>query len=123
MPKEFLWKPMTSSPLSKRSIHLITKTFNISKTSAEILLRRGVSSTQDVKKYLYGKYEDLHNPFLFKDMMKAVARVLKAVDKKERVMIHGDYDVDGITSTALITMMFENLGHSNIRPFCPPRSL
>jgi len=120
--KEFRWNKFSDATPTKHALAKTRKSFKLSRIGAEILWRRGVTPS-GMKKYLFGSYKDLYSPYLFKDMMKAATRILQAVRDQEKVMIHGDYDVDGITSTALLKMMFDNIGVTNVRPFCPTRAM
>lgn len=67
-----------------------------------LLARRGIASVEEAKRFFRPRLEDLHDPFLMKDMDKAVARLNRAVGRKEKIMIYGDYDVDGTTAVALV---------------------
>jgi len=69
---------------------------------SKILMSRNIVDITDARRYLSPSLTDLHNPFLMKDMKKAVARVIQAIHRKEKVVVFGDYDADGITATALI---------------------
>jgi single-stranded-DNA-specific exonuclease len=71
-----------------------------------ILKRRNI---EDLNTYLYPKLSDLHDPFLLKDMDKAVERIMRAIEDKELILIYGDYDTDGITATAVIYRFLKNL--------------
>lgn len=76
-----------------------------------LLANRGLDTEEKVDQFLYPKYDrDIHDPFLLKDMDKAVARILLAIDKKETVCIFGDYDADGVPATALLSDVFKKLG-------------
>ena len=70
---------------------------------ATLLLQRGIDTYEAAKTFFRPSFEDLHNPFLMKDMDKAVARVEKAIENGENILIYGDYDVDGTTSVALMS--------------------
>lgn len=74
----------------------------ISNIVKNLLAKRGIYHTEEAEKFLSPKLEDLHDPFLFPDMKKAVERIELAIQKQERILIFGDYDADGVTSTALI---------------------
>jgi len=123
MIRTFDWKPLYTKALSKTKVAKIKKDFKLSKIAAEVLLKRGLENPQQIKKYLYGKYSDMYNPYLFKDMLKAVQRITEARDHKEKVFIHGDYDADGVISTALVKMMLENMGMTNVEAFVPSRAM
>ncbi len=77
---------------------------------AQLLINRGVETTETAKSFLNCGISNLHDPFLLKDMDKAVKRINQARDKKERVMIFGDYDVDGVSSSALLHGTLTKLG-------------
>ena len=69
---------------------------------ATLLLERGIETFEDAKKFFRPSLNDLHDPFLMKDMDKAVARIEKAIENQENILVYGDYDVDGTTSVALM---------------------
>lgn len=69
---------------------------------AHLLVQRGISSEEELKHHFNPSIENLHDPFLMKDMDKAVSRLIMAMEKSERIMIFGDYDVDGTTSASLV---------------------
>lgn len=77
---------------------------------ANILLQRGVSDIEDAKRFLAPSKSQLNDPFLMKGMDKACDRITKALDKGERILIYGDYDVDGTTSVSLLYLFFKDLG-------------
>lgn len=87
---------------------------------AELLLRRGVSTPEDAEKFFSPSISNLHDPFLMPDMDKAVNRLNKAMGAKERIMIYGDYDVDGTTAVALVYKYLQNY-YSNIEYYIPTR--
>lgn len=70
---------------------------------ASLLLQRGIETYEDAKTFFRPSLDDLHDPFLMKDMEKAVARIEKAIANKENILVYGDYDVDGTTSVALMS--------------------
>ena len=80
----------------------VVKKHNINELLAKILLNRNIDTDEKFEKFLYPKLEDLNNPYLFNGMEKAVDRILQAIEKKEKITIYGDYDVDGITSIAVL---------------------
>lgn len=87
---------------------------------AEILVRRGVKTPQEASAFFSPSISDLHDPFLMPDMHKAVNRLNKAMGAKERIMIYGDYDVDGTTAVALVYKYLQNY-YSNIEYYIPTR--
>ena len=86
----------------------------------ELLMRRGVSTPEDAVGFFSPSLDDLHDPFLMPDMDKAVERLNRAMGAKERIMIYGDYDVDGTTAVALVYKYLQNY-YSNIDYYIPTR--
>lgn len=93
---------------------------NISELLAKVLINRGIKEKDEISKFLYPKIEDLNDPFLLNDMNIAVDRILLAKDRGEKVTVYGDYDVDGITSIAVMVKFFRELG-INIEYYLPSR--
>ncbi len=87
---------------------------------AELLIRRGVSSPDEADRFFSPAIADLHDPFLMNDMEKAVNRLNKAMGAKEKIMVYGDYDVDGTTAVALVYKYLQNY-YSNIEYYIPTR--
>lgn len=77
---------------------------------AKILVNRGLNTPAQAKKFLYPDLSDLFNPLLLKNMDKAVNRIIEALKDNQKIMIFGDYDVDGITATSLIFLVLNRLG-------------
>jgi len=99
--------------LATPHIHLqnqLSKELGISKILAQVLVNRKVKSISEAEKFLKAGMDDLLSPQLFSDMPKAVALVKKSLENKEKVMVFGDYDVDGITSTVLVKNTLTSLG-------------
>lgn len=92
----------------------------VSKVVAQILVNRGITTLYEAKMFLYGETSNLYDPFLMKDMDKAVERIKRAVSGGERIRIFGDYDVDGITSTAILAKVLLKMG-ANIDYYIPER--
>lgn len=84
--------------------------FNIHPVTAEVLASRDFKTLEEIHDFLYAKLPDLHDPDLFLDMDVAVRRVLKALHSKEKILVYGDNDVDGITGATLLTEFFTYLG-------------
>ncbi|MDE7180496.1 MAG: single-stranded-DNA-specific exonuclease RecJ [Muribaculaceae bacterium] len=87
---------------------------------AELLVRRGVSTAEGADAFFAPSLAGLHDPFLMPDMDKAVRRLNKAMGAKERIMIYGDYDVDGTTAVALVYKYLQNY-YSNVEYYIPTR--
>jgi single-stranded-DNA-specific exonuclease len=93
----------------EKTTALFVKEFMIHPIIAQILTARGFRDCQLVHDYLYAQLPNLHSPHLLSDMEKAIHRILKAMRKGEKILIYGDNDVDGITSTALLVDFFRKL--------------
>jgi single-stranded-DNA-specific exonuclease len=91
-------------------ISSISNSFDISPVLAGILIRRGYSEPEEIRQFLHLDISSSNDPFLMKDMDVAVKRIVTAVEKGERVLIYGDYDVDGLTSAALLVRVLGYLG-------------
>ena len=86
-----------------------------------ILLQRGISDFESARKFFRPSLEELHDPFLMKGMQKAVARLKSALDANEKILIYGDYDVDGTTSVALVYSYLSKF-YSNCEVYIPDRN-
>jgi single-stranded-DNA-specific exonuclease len=86
----------------KDTENILSKEFGIHPIISQILVNRGIRDIEAARRYLYPSLNDLHSPFLMKDMKKGVSRLLKAIHDKEEIMIYGDYDADGITSVVIL---------------------
>jgi len=82
----------------------------IPRVVVQILQNRGYFTTQSIEKFFAPSLADLHDPFLIEDMEKAADRIIRAIKDKEKVLIHGDYDTDGITGAALLIRNLKTLG-------------
>lgn len=94
----------------KNRVVEISKEFNISPLASIILYNRGIKESDEIQKFLNCDLENLHDPYLLKDMDKAVSRIKDALEKKEKITIYGDYDVDGITSIAILYKHLTSMG-------------
>lgn len=77
---------------------------------AQLLYNRGFNNKEEVLEFINPKYEDLHDPFLFQDMQKAVDRIWHAIENKEGICVYGDYDADAVTANAVLQQTFKYLG-------------
>ena len=93
---------------------------NMPKPVAELMLKKGISSPDDIENFFNGSLKSLRNPFEISDMEKAAERIAKAVMNHERICIYGDYDVDGITATALLYIFLMQCG-ANVSYYIPNR--
>ena len=87
---------------------------------ARLLLLRGITTPDEATRYLNPALDQLHDPFLLMDLRPAVDRLLRAIEQGERIAVHGDYDVDGVTSTVMLRRLLELLG-ADVVHFIPDR--
>ena len=115
----FKWKYEPPTPEQKKDADKLTEDTNISAPLALIMAKRGIKE-KDAKKFFHPQLGDLLDPFLMKDMDKAVERLNEAMGRKERIMVYGDYDVDGCTAVALVYKFLQQY-YSNIDYYIPDR--
>ncbi len=92
------------------AVERLQQALNIPAALAMLLVQRGITTFEDARRFFRPSLEHLHDPFLMKDMDKAVDRILRALRNHEKILIYGDYDVDGTTSVALAYSFFKELG-------------
>ncbi len=92
----------------------------INQVLAQLLLQRGISNFDEAKKFFRPQLEDLHDPFLMLDMQKAVDRLSLAMGNKEKILVYGDYDVDGTTAVALVYKFLKQF-YSSVDFYIPDR--
>lgn len=93
---------------------------NVDENIAELLLQRGITDFDSAKRFFRPSIDDLHDPFLMKGMHDAIARINKALLQNEKILVYGDYDVDGTTAVALVYSFLKNFT-SNISYYIPDR--
>lgn len=98
----------------------LAKELGVSKLIASLLLQRGIKTFEEAKKFFRPSLDDLHDPFLMKDMDVAVARIEKAIANNENILVFGDYDVDGTTSVALVSSYLQSY-YPNVATYIPDR--
>ena len=96
------------------------ESYSISKNIAKILNARSITDMTVVKKYFSDEYEEGYDPFLMHDMQKAVDRINEAIENEEKILVYGDYDADGITSTVLLVETLISMG-ANVSSYIPNR--
>ncbi len=101
-------------------VNTLAETLNIDRMIASLLVQRGIETYDQAKKFFRPSLEDLHDPFLMKDMDLAVSRIEKAIANDENIMVYGDYDVDGTTSVALMSSYLKTRS-SQIATYIPDR--
>lgn len=102
-----MWKVRSPAPVLSR---IFARKLGISPIVAQILINRGIHTIEQGRDFLGSELDQLHPPLMFKDMGRAVTRILKAVQAGERILIYGDYDTDGITAAALLVKVLRSLG-------------
>lgn len=91
-----------NEPGDEETIESLSQSLGVDEVVANLLVQRGIQTFDEAKAFFRPSLDDLHDPFLMKDMDKAVTRLVAALNNQERIMIYGDYDVDGTTSVALV---------------------
>ena len=98
----------------------LAQELGVENTIAKLLVNRGIETFQQAKNFFRPNLNNLHNPYLMKDMDLAVARIEKAILEDENILVYGDYDVDGTTSVSLVSSYLKTI-HPNIATYIPDR--
>ncbi|GGC89760.1 single-stranded-DNA-specific exonuclease RecJ [Flavobacterium lutivivi] len=106
-------------PSQEKVKHLASQ-LNVDEIVAMLLVQRGIESFEQAKTFFRPSLNDLHNPYLMKDMDKAVARIEKAIANEENILVFGDYDVDGTTAVSLVSSYLKSY-YPNIATYIPDR--
>ena len=114
------WNYQPITPEQAETSQILAQELGISPILGQLLVQRGITKAADAKKFFRPQLPDLHDPFLMKDMDIAVERLNRAMGKKERILIYGDYDVDGTTAVALVYKFIQQF-YSNIDYYIPDR--
>ncbi len=119
MPIEKRWvvKPSSEDAI----VESLASALGIAPVLAKLLLQRGIETPQKAKEFFNPQLSMLHDPFLMKDMDRAVERIHQAILAKERIMVYGDYDVDGTTAVALMYKFLRQIGHRDLSFYIPDR--
>ncbi len=104
-----------------RAVENLSAALGIAPVLANLLVQRGIDTVEKADRFFRPSLAHLHDPFLMKDMDKAVARVEQAVRNGEKIMVYGDYDVDGTTAVALVYKFLRQIGHTNLLFYIPDR--
>ena len=110
----------SSLPCDDHAVQQLTAELEVSPITARLLCIRGLGELEQARRFLSPSLADLHDPFALTGMRAAVDRILAAIERRERIAIHGDYDVDGVTSTVILRRALELLG-GNVTHFIPER--
>ena len=116
----FKWNYETPTPEQKRTAEELAEKIGISPILTQLLVSRGITTESAAKRFFRPQLADLINPFLMKDMDVAVDRLNDAMGRKERILVYGDYDVDGCTAVALVYKFLQQF-YSNIDYYIPDR--
>ncbi|AWI25158.1 single-stranded-DNA-specific exonuclease RecJ [Flavobacterium pallidum] len=101
-------------------VQSLSQTLNIDPLVARLLVQRGIETYEDARKFFRPSLDDLHNPYLMKDMDKAVLRIEKAIENGENILVFGDYDVDGTTAVSLVSSYLKTI-YPNVATYIPDR--
>lgn len=107
---EIVWE--LSEQSDEQTINQLSQKLNISRTLTRILANRGLTDRQKINEFLNPSLDKLYNPLLMKDMDKAILRINSALKNREKILVYGDYDVDGITGTSIVVSGLKELGGS-----------
>ena len=114
------WNYSTLSSEEQSYESRLSKRYAACPPISRLLVQRGITSVEEAEHFFHPSLKDLHDPFLMPEMDKAVARLNKAMGAKERIMVYGDYDVDGTTAVALVYRYLRNF-YSNVEYYIPTR--
>jgi len=112
------WNPKSNPNPEK--VQTIQSALQVDEIIAKLLVQRGIETFEQAKTFFRPTLDDLHNPYLMKDMDKAVARIEKAIGNNENILIFGDYDVDGTTAVSLVSSYLRSF-YPNVATYIPDR--
>ena len=101
------WRLTTPEP---QAVQTIQQELSISSVLAKILVTRGITTADEARSFINMDAGGIHNPYLMKDMDKAVERIRRAIESEEKILVYGDYDADGVTSTTVMLTVLQDLG-------------
>jgi len=105
---------------SEDTVKHLAKALNVEDFVATLLVQRGIETFEDARRFFRPSLADLHDPYLMKDMDKAVARIEKAIENEENILVFGDYDVDGTTAVSLVSSYLKTY-YPNVATYIPDR--
>jgi single-stranded-DNA-specific exonuclease len=120
MPNNSQNKRWVKKPFDQTAATRLARWFNISDLSAALLANRNITDIDDAERFFNPILEHLHDPFLMADMQQAVDRIMQAIEAKEKILIYGDYDVDGTTSTVILKKALQLIG-ADVSYYIPER--
>ena len=109
-----------SSETNTEIVKSLQADLQVDNTIAQLLVQRGITTFEQAKSFFRPSISDIHNPYLMKDMDKAVNRIEKAIINNENILVFGDYDVDGTTAVSLVSSYLKTI-HPNIATYIPDR--
>ena len=112
------WNP--KSKPNPEKVQAIQQALQVDEIIAKLLVQRGIETFEQAKTFFRPTLADLHNPYLMKDMDKAVARIEKAIANNENILVFGDYDVDGTTAVSLVSSYLRSF-YPNVATYIPDR--
>lgn len=113
-----LWK--SKEQPANEVVQELAKSLSVDALVATLLVQRGISTYDEARMFFRPSLEELHDPFLMKDMDKAVQRILDALEEDQKILVYGDYDVDGTTAVALVYSFLKEI-HKNVDYYIPDR--
>ena len=116
----YKWSYEQASPEQLERAKELANNLGISPILGRFLIKRGIHTVQEAKRFFRPQLTDLHDPFLYTDMDIAVTRLNEALGRKERILVYGDYDVDGCTAVALVYKFLQQF-YSNVDYYIPDR--
>ena len=116
--KKWNYKPLPAP----EAVDTLAHALNLSPTTATLLLQRGITAFEEARLFFNPDLAGLHDPFLMKNMDKAVSRLVRAIENHEKIIVYGDYDVDGTTSVSLVYSFLSQF-HTNLDFYIPNRHL
>lgn len=105
---------------SSKEVNSLISQLNVSELIATLLVQRGIESFEQAREFFRPNLDDLHDPYLMKDMEKAVSRIEKAIANQENILVFGDYDVDGTTAVSLVSSYLKSY-YPNVATYIPDR--
>ncbi|CAM3937748.1 single-stranded-DNA-specific exonuclease RecJ [Flavobacterium weaverense] len=112
----------TRTKPSEEKIKHLAQALNVEDFVAQLLVQRGIETFDDAKNFFRPSLDHLHDPYLMKDMDKAVGRIEKAIENNERILVFGDYDVDGTTAVSLVSSYLKSY-YPEVATYIPDRYL
>ena len=116
MKKKWILKPKANEQL----VTELQESLGVAKIVSELLVQRGITTFEAAKKFFRSDLSHLHDPFLMKDMNCAVARLSRAIQHSENILVYGDYDVDGTTAVSLMYSFIKSI-HDKVEYYIPDR--